>query len=166
MANYGSYYLAVKGWLDISTVLAAALDPSATQADHVRLERYSCISKDGPLNHDAQLDLGPNIYLIPSSCEYSSVTEQHGKDEAFLEMDVHSRVINAPAAATTFVSHIRLVDDLCVAMMHGADGTGGTSSWLSPYGIKLRCSSAMPEQLSMTECRTKVKIRAQLLPVY
>ena len=67
MSNFSSFYAATKTKLDNSAVLAAALDPAATQADHVRLERYACISKDGPLNHDAQLALGPNIYQEPDT---------------------------------------------------------------------------------------------------
>lgn len=161
MSTFSSYYSATKTKLDNSTILAAALDPSATQADHVRLERYACISKDGPANHDAQLALGPNIYLIPREYEYNPLTEQHGRGDAELEMDVHSRTDNTASSVQT---HIALVDNLCVELMTAADGTGGATSWLYNVGGKLRCYVAQPEQLSRTEIRTKVRLRANLLP--
>lgn len=163
MSTFSDYYAAVKARLDISTVLAAALDPSATQADHVRLERYACISKSGPANHDAQLDLGPNIYLIPGAYEYSPRSEQHGRGEANVEMDVHWRLDNT--SVTDMKNFVAFVDDLCVELMTGSDGTGGATSWLSPVGGKLRCFVSQQEQLSMTEIRAKVRLRAMILPV-
>lgn len=163
MSTFASFYAAVKAKLDVSTVLAAALTEGAIQADHVRLERYLCISKDGPYQHDAQLDEGPNIYMIPGSYEYLPMTMQHAKGDAVVEAEIHSRIDNESAANIT--THITLVDDLCTELMQGADGTGGAASWLSAIGLRLRIATSQSEQLSMTEIRTKIKIKAQLLPV-
>jgi len=161
MANFSEFYTIVTNKLLVSTTLAAVITDAI--ANHVRQERYVCISKDGPLNHDLYLTNGPIVYLIPANCEYNPMTEEGGRTEGVLLMDVHSRVINL--TASTFVSHIQFVDDLIVELMAGADGTGGTSSWLTTArGLKLRFSSETPEQLSPTEYRTKVKIRATLIP--
>jgi len=160
MANYSQFYSALNSKLLASTTLAAAITDDPT--NHVRRERYACISKDGPKDHDLYLNAGPILYIIPSSCDYQPLTEQNAKNEGVLEMDVHSRVANA--TITTFTDHIAFVDDLVVELMQGADGTGGTPSWLSGKGIRLRASLESPEQLAMTEYRTKVKFRATLLP--
>jgi len=161
VANYSDFYTAAHNMIRDSDTLDAVIDDAP--ANHVRQERYVLISKDGPLNHDAYLEHGPLVYLIPSSCEYAPMTADHEKTEAILEMDVHHRVVNATAA--TFVTHVKFVDDLCIELMKKADGTGGTGSWLSGIGIKFRCSSAQVEQLGLTECRTKVRLKAQLLGV-
>ena len=161
MSNFATFLTTTKAKLVASTTLDGAIDDSAPE-NHVRLERYVCISKDGPLNHDALLVHGPLLYLIPAMCDYTPMTMQHAKDEGVLEIDIHSRVSNT--TESDFTKHVTFVDNLCVELMTGADGTGGTSSWLSATGIKLRCSSAMPEQLSMTEIRTKVRLKVLLLP--
>jgi len=161
MANFSDFYTAAYAKIIASSTLDAAIDDAPT--NHVRQERYVLVSKDGPANHDAYLDHGPLIYLIPSSCEYAPLTADHEKTEAILEADIHSRVANTVAA--TFTDHVAFVDDLCIELMHLADGTGGAASWLSGIGVKLRCSSSQVEQLGMTECRTKVRLKAQLLGV-
>lgn len=160
MSNFATFLTTTKAKLIASTTLDLAIDDSAPDT-HVRVERYACISKDGPLNHDALLGHGPLLYLIPASCDYSPMTSEHMKDEGVLEVDVHSRVVNATEA--TFITHITFVDNLIDELMTGADGTGGTFSWLSGVGVNLRCSSAMPEQISLTEIRTKVKLKVRLL---
>jgi len=161
MANFSDFYTATHNTIRDSTTLDAVIDDAA--ANHVRQERYVLISKNGPADHDSILEHGPIVYLIPASCEYAPLTADHEKTEGILEMDVHHRVVNATAA--TFVTHVKFVDDLCIELMKKADGTGGTSSWLSGIGVKLRCSSSQVEQLGMTECRTKVRLKAQLLGV-
>jgi hypothetical protein len=161
MSTYSNYFIALNSKLLASPAITAALIPPAVIADHIVPKRFR-LGDPGDDSYTTNIQLGPMLYMIPSSYDYTPMTADHGKGDAIIEVEVHTHYVNANLAS--MIAHIKLVDDICVELMTGADGTGGSTSWLSPYGIRLRITTMQCDQLSLTELRTKIKVKAQLLP--
>ena len=161
MAVFSSFYVVLKNRLLVSPALTAALIAPAVIADHIICQRFR-LGDPGDGGHVKNLLLGPMLYMIPSSYEYAPMTENHGKGDGIIDIEVHTNYTNANLAS--MISHVKLVDDICVELMTGADGAGGSASWISPYGVRLRLTTMQCDQLSLSELRTKIKVKAQLLP--
>jgi len=143
--------------LRASTTLSAALNGEVA-ADHVVMRRFR---RGGEVaNHAAMVQICPVVYVWPGATSWSPMTPDNARVEA---------TINATVVQSGYISGtaFEFTDKLVTEVMNSADGTGGSSSFLSPIGTNLRARVATPIEdgrSSLSEVRLNIIFQASLYP--
>lgn len=156
-----SFFDAVLAQILASDALAAKLGAEAA-ADHVIARRFRRGSEDP--NHAQRVHLAPMVYVWPGYSVWSPVTENNAKTECTVNVTIVQSSDDTGASLSTV---LEFADALIKELMHDADGTGGSSSFLSPFGLDLRAKIETPAEdgnASRSEVRLNVVFTARLHP--
>ena len=157
-----AFFNAIYAKVLTSAALAAVLG-SETAADHVITRRFRRGS-EAP-KHAQLVLLAPMIYCWPGYANWSTLTADHGKVEASVNVTV---VQTSSTIGATLNTVLEFSDALVKELQAASDGTGGAASFLSDIGHSLKAKVETPSEdgnASQSEVKMTIVFTATLHPV-